>query len=820
MQVTVIPRFRFPAWKGQLPVDTPFGDVVDLLSALERDYAGADACILQYAPHPDDEVSEFPRLSKAALGYWQTQAQDDPEPQMTVALVDVDTVGHVVPEDGWAESVVANVPADLPCGWYRTPHGLRLLFVPQTPVSISYADSYLEQLHQKLQAAGVPTDYGTRDWTRLFFAPKAMGRDLPSDYTNLRALDWHPATLDKADPQALGPIIERSIVDATQLAPLKLTRSYLRPLGTKSKLADQLLAKTFAAPEGQRHSTMLAAVWEIVLKYDTIDPAVPFGVLLDSCQSMGKDAEELYRICTWVCAMHSGAKAESEAEREAVLDELATIMDVHTEEAQQYTIVDAGPEFFVWDEERREYSTGYIRQHQLLGALSRHAPSISQPHASASVEEIMRDLSVVADKVVYSYNEPTARYDRKSYKFMIPAGKRDRQLRPRYRADVAEWLQALFGPHADNIDRGLSWMAAVPMLDRPVCALYVHGDPSIGKGMLALGIARLWSEEMQTTNYKVLSKDFNHELIEAPLIYADESVHQARGVENDSSVFRQIVGNTALPINIKFRAPATLLGYPRLLITANNADALNIREELDASDIEAIQLRVGYIRASADAIDVLHRLAADGGYESAADMTKGWVQGGAIAEHMLWLSENYTFKPGHRMLVEGWESEFTRSLATAAGSSGALAETIALAIVHNPVGLNDAVRWFGGTVYCNANLIAKAWPSITGIKNDRPPTSNRLVKALKGLAGDGRRVLDVASGAQRRQLNYWCIPAAIIADYADTRNVAERAAVMQACNRESEDVKFDFSKEAAKNILAKRSSDVHSGETSEPKEPK
>lgn len=780
--VTVIPRVRFRAWNGEEPCDAPLGEVLPLDEALAREYT-ADACILQYAPPDVDASAQFPRLTKAALAYFELGI--DPMPELNYVLVDVDYADHEVPPDGWAEEIVAKSPWN--CGWYRTPHGLRLIYEPDREVPINLADSYLSQFHEKLVAAGVPADEATKDWTRLFKAPHALGYDLPFDYSGIEPIPWHPEELEEADPLAVGPIVDRDFRTAYDTAPDKLTRADLKPLG-KSRLAELLYKGRLSAPVGQRHATLLDAARKIVAGYDTEDPMIPFHLLIEAAVGMRKEPEELWRICEWTCAHASGVKIEREEAVEEATKDMSDAMGCDPTEVFSRIIVDAGKEFYIWDEGRMEYSTGYTSERQLLGALARHAPNLAYGYYSGKVptKTIMRDLSTVADRVVFKYHDDgPLGYDKTTYTFYRRLCKQDRSLTPEYDADVARWLAALFEAEEDH---GLDWLASLPDLARPTCALYIHGPPSVGKGMLAAGVARIWSKECAVTPYSELLGTFNSTLKRSPIIHADEKVPQDVFAANDSSVFRRIIGNSGLPVRDLYAAPATLDGCPRVLITANNEDALAIREELNVADLDAIRLRIGYIRAGEEAETVLNSMAAEQGFVSTREMTESWVAGGRIAEHVLWLAENRPIDQGDRLLVEGWDSELTRSLSTSAGASGIIAEVIALMISDKPNMRTDAVRWFDDHVFVNNTELGRIWKYVLANDAERPPNSTRRLKALRALAGEERQRLSVYEdgGDTRRQLSYWKIPAETIARLARERNICPEEVILEAASRREE----------------------------------
>jgi hypothetical protein len=803
--VLVIPRIRFRAWDGTEPCEAPLAKIVDLREALEAEYRG-DACILQYAPQGDaNDLPGFPRLTYAATAYFEMHA-DEPWPMLNAILVDVDYDDHAEPPDGWAAEVVAKSP--WPCGWYRTPHGLRLVYEPKHAVPVCKAGSYLAQLHAVLQSVGIQTDEACTDWTRLSIAPKALDRDLPYDFSALGPLPWHPERLEYADAMSIGPIVARELHAAIDCIPKKLSRADLGPLG-KSRLADLLYRKQFAAPEGQRHATILRAAQEIVAAYDTNDPLVPFGLLAAASGEMGKDPGELWRVCEWTCAHRSGIQEARSAAAEAAEADMAEETACSPGEARARTIIDAGKEFFVWDEERLEYSTGYGHAHQLLGALERHAPNMARGYYEGKGSDLrvtMRDLSTVADRTVLTYRtDGPIGYDKSTYTFYRRICKIDRDIRVAEDPDVARWLAALFG---DEIEHGLDWLAMYPCFDQPVCALYINGPKSIGKGMLASGLARLTSRECVVTPYAEVMGTFNPTLKRSPLIYADEKVPQDAFVVNDSSVFRRIIGNNGLAIRDLNRSPVTLDGYPRVLITANNEDALGIREELNVEDLDAIRIRIGYIHAPKSVGDVLREISDEQGYESTREMTESWVAGGRIAGHVLWLSKNRKVTKGSRFLVEGWESELTRSLPTSAGAAGQVAEVLALLISKhsNLKQAKEAVVWHSNAVFVNNAELGEIWRHVVSLDSDRPPNSTRRLKALKALSGDQKARLSSYDGSgARKQLTYWKIPIETLARLAEERNICPPELLIARASQTEEEansVEFDFNGSSMEALAA------------------
>ena len=769
MRTIVIKRIRTRAWTGQHEVDVLEWEVLDLLDALGRTYA-SDACIVQYAPPEGTE--RFPRLAKSALARWSDGVSG---PKLESLLVDIDYVNHQVPPDDWHLEVVAKV--QWPCGWYRTPHGLRLVIEPHEPIPLLYADSYIAWAHSRLQAMGIATDPSCTDWTRLSKAPRILGHDLPMDLSGIAPLTERPDELTASSPVLLGDILGRSMPDGD--IP-KLTRAHLK--GMPSKLAEDIFHARLWAPEGERHSVLLSAAIALTTVNETNDPLVPFLALHTCAIKMGKSIEELWGICRWAAALQSGASQAVDDELTTTVQDTAEVMGVKRSAVRQRVVIDAGPEFFVWDESLNQYTPGFTHQHQLAGALDRHAPILSGG-GEGSFASLMRELSSHASEVRYTYcNELEGYVDGTMVRRVC---RPDPALKPKFDADIEKWFLALFGAAAPT---ALDWLASYPRIDRPLCALYLDGPKSIGKSMLAMGLARLHSRDMMFVAYPDLAASFNDPLLKSPLVWADEKV-QAGGHLNDSAVFRRVVGNGVFPMNAKYRAKSSLTGYPRILITANNADALQIREDLDNEDIEAIRIRIGYVKVERPVhgtdptpVALLKRLAVEAGEPSAREFTEHWVAGGGIARHVLWLAENRVVQEGSRLLVEGWESDLTRDLSTSVGSAGAVAEVVALAIAGGQH--VESVRWFGGQIYASNTLLAADWEVILGHRVDRAPNSNARLKALKSLSHGVQARLKV-NGQAKRQL-YWVIDAGTIARIAEGRGICTGDEITAAVNRPHE----------------------------------
>lgn len=785
MAVIVFNRLAVPGWAGNDPCDVPQHACMPLKDALSIT-TPQERLIAAYGR---SDGSPLPRLLKSAVARFPR----DPNVALHAILVDVDYEDHQVPPEGWADEIVAKVAEGFQeCGWYRTPHGMRLVWDLAEPVPLIEADSVIRWVHNRLNEVGVATDVGTSDWTRMQRLPFAKGLDLPhSDFDDIPTLVVPDEAREESTPRSMGPFIARARPASVD----KVTRSDLSEIKkVDARLADALYAGNLAAPEGERHSTLLSAALTITHTMKTNDPYIPYRLLLASAEEMGKDEEELWRICEWAAAAQAGAEQEIKAQKRENTRQSAHALGISPMVLLGQLILDNGKEMYVWDEDLKEYCGPILNQRQLLSALKDHCPILAGDiiYEGKGVPEILRDHSAHLRNVVYCHWAERTHFDARRGELLVPSARPDPTLKPVFSKEVEGWLQRFFGQ--EHYDDGLKWLAAFPRLDRPVCALYLCGEKSIGKGLFAKGLARIYSPHCEYADYAEVTGDFQAKMLSSPLIYADEKVPQDAFKANDSSVFRRLVGNGSHTINQKHQSPVTLRGFPRVLITANNDDALSIREDLDSADLDAVRIRIGYIDRGKDtsASEYMVDLAEEKGYENTYDLTEPWVTRD-IAQHVLWLAENYKFRPDSRFLVEGWHSSFTDHLVTSVGAAGAIAETLVLAVERGLY--TDSIRWFDGRVMVNATKLAMEWEQIRGQNIDRCPQTGSRTKALKSLAeGQQIRLKDSTDSVIR----YWSIPATVLAGVADRYNIMDYSEFMLACSRRATDERMGtMAKESA-----------------------
>ncbi len=192
--------------------------------------------------------------------------------------------------------------------------------------------------------------------------------------------------------------------------------------------------------------------------------------------------------------------------------------------------------------------------------------------------------------------------------------------------DVEAWLRALAGPRYDRLAQ---WIASCVSLDRPAPALYIHGEANVGKSLLAVGLARLW--QVEPAPFEEALTSFNEATASCPLMYADEGFPDGMSF----NTFRSMVTSPSRRVNEKFKPKYPVEGYVRIILAANNAQALRYQRTgaLTAADMQAIADRLLVINADTSAQDVLRACDADGFAKR------------RIASHALWLATHVALEP-------------------------------------------------------------------------------------------------------------------------------------------------------------------------------
>lgn len=754
-RITVFRSRYISGWDGTESEleDAEKGYSVPLEQGLQRKYQ-TDAHFTCYVSPGNQNL---PRLNKSALAYYR--AHDlGAMPELRTISVDLDFPDHGSGgydwnnTDQWPDEYyewlrritwfLNNTPEGKVAGTYRTRGGMRIVwpldedrFIPCTK-----AQSYLEQFHDYLEEKDLPCDRLT-EFNRMFRLPRVVRdqtfQDWGMDLEGMDFLNWDPpeglteSKLNKRGDARYKDMPNLQSLDKRNLSDLKPLKGYW--------FYRDLRAELPIAEEGERHNTVRSVAMTIVSEIDTTNPMVPFQLLKPSIDAMNQQHSdrlpysEVWRLCVWCCEVHDGRRKANRERKRNIFQETAEAMDCSVSEVRQRLILSTkdGSSHYVWNEEKQKYAKPTSNSSMLIQQLKENCPRLSGATdlESMSVSEVLKEYSSSVNRVVYTYEEDKTTFDPETRTIYHSTLDVDPNLEPNYNPYVHEWLKLL---GADKDDKFLDWLASFLELDQPTCAVYIDSPPGTGKGLLTSGVTRIFNTNK--VEYEEVMGNFQGSLIDCPLIVADEKVPSKPFQENGSSIFRRLVGTGRMKVNRKYQAPADLHGFPRLLITANNANALEIKEAVGEDDIEAIQQRIGYIKTDSSPREYLRQTAKERGMTE-QEMTSKWANG-EIAKHILWLNRNRAVVPDERFIVSGWKSELTTSIALRFGAVPPVAKFVAKVIRDGET--TSAIRFEDESIYANIGNMQECWNRVMS-ESSRVPADSTLMKAFKVLSGGQKR---------------------------------------------------------------------------------
>lgn len=378
--------------------------------------------------------------------------------------------------------------------------------------------------------------------------------------------------------------------------------------------------------------------------------------------------------------------------------------------------------------------------------------------------EVLMDHSTVAFSVAASMTIERSYFDAAEGMFHERIC-RPRKIIPCFNPEIDTWLRLLGGERQEKL---LDWVATAPRLDRPTCAVYLHGGKDSGKTVFATGLARIWSTA--PTDAREYADSFNSGIADCPLILADEKLPK----NLDSGDVRVLIGSTTHTLRRKGIPTAKITGCLRLVIAANTPDVIRFdKEDFKREDIDAIAARILYIQVPPAAKEYLDSL---GGISGG---TKDWVSGDKIAAHALWLASQRKVVPGKRFCVEGQIETWHRRLATNGRDRNLIVEWTCKALMRTSwpgaVDEHAGIRFGQGSIYVNAAFIADNWKTIFP-EDHKPPTTHRVTQSLGPIVTGASKKHNVKKDKQapRRRVNFVEIDVEHVYRIAEEFHIADR----------------------------------------------
>lgn len=329
--------------------------------------------------------------------------------------------------------------------------------------------------------------------------------------------------------------------------------------------------------------------------------------------------------------------------------------------------------FFVLGCYTRPYSeseaANAARENLLPANLDLVRISQNNQEVNLSMSDIVERYGTVANTVEIDLTTQTSYYNGTT-KTLVEAPRHPLRMdiKPIFHPCVDRWLCS-FTDDEELTEDLLDWLACVPLIEEPLCGLCIHGQPQVGKSLIADGLARLWIKRGAATPLESIAGDWNSIVVEdgCPIMLADESIPKDRAGQPRTDFLRRIVQARTQTLKRKMIPDATLKGCVRVIVAVNdlNKELVPRFAELTDADIAAISERLLCIEVKKNNHKPKEALAA---IRNDPLLCDAFFKGDMIAEHVAWLHENRKVAYGPRFLVQGKSnSELVMELMTSTG---------------------------------------------------------------------------------------------------------------------------------------------------------
>lgn len=329
-------------------------------------------------------------------------------------------------------------------------------------------------------------------------------------------------------------------------------------------------------------------------------------------------------------------------------------------------------------------------------------------------------------------------------------------LAPIRHMEIERWMFELCGSDPLTFGNLHSWFKRACDTQDQCGALYIVGPAASGKTVLGIGLSYVWGAEPMP--YSQLGLRFHPSRLLSPVIVAEEGqMSGAHRVEQEGEMFRALISQRHHMVETSKGVDATRIeGYQRVVVTANNDNALSFGGDLTKQDITAISDRISYLRVTeAAGAQASARLLALMMAEGKGDRKKGFerVVTTLLPEYILWAAENADAAPTR---FGTWDSGQGDQLVSRMGQTEPLLATITQAICNNsnmttmsdpeqPVFYHEPHRAW----YVRAGLLQLHWDDIFGLGKRNPnrmSSGRRFQDGLNALCEDDTGSVKVRAG--------------------------------------------------------------------------
>lgn len=769
---------------------------------------------------------EAPRINKSGL---ESLIAEEIEPVLRVAMIDIDNAPLIKPDGTeikhppWAigghpgitratdpAAVVAALRLLYPsAGIYSTKKGLRLVWVLSEPVPVSRGDAFLRWL-----VATVPgADESCTDWTRCFRLPYVTRDGVPTEpYIDLDPLLVGAVlavpSIDELERHVPAQMLSTLAHDAADApaSPSGDLWAWILPTSVAGEHLPAMREGKQLADEGERNRTLFQVIrslahrlskHDIALRAlaksnegfqkwlaDTVYAFVYHAVIADTSRG-APTLEEAWNMTRRTAALEAGRWVQRRPALRAIRSEPAPPEpdeppedpdDGFTPDPENPILVKIDSTYYVRHHETGEWSFGVdgTTVPAMLRDYQPRAMTGKTPFTVLSGGALTNLYGVVGRALVYEMGLDQTRWDASTRTMRIACCRRA-DIEPIRHPDVEDWLVAIGG---ERLDALLDWLATADELTSPTSALYIEGPRDVGKGMFAFALARMYGSA--PIPFLRAIGHFNIELQDCPVVWIDEGIEASPRV---SAAFRSLITEPHRTIEQKYQPSSRLEGCVRLVICANNPEAIKLAGRHTRDDVDAIKQRIFHLPTDDTAARYLRKLGGRAYTESNEWVTKADGSPGKICEFIRWVQETREVVRGKRLLVEGPPSDYHRRLLASSALSSQVLWAIAEGLLANEnkgersgisaPGITTRLESSGKLfVWVNVSALHGKWKMLISEDTLKPERADVLLSVRSMSAMKKSRKLRVQTMGGTRTVQCWAIDPALVLTVADDFGLA------------------------------------------------
>ena len=640
----------------------------------------------------------------------------------------------------------------------RKPYSLR----PIIPLSRAVTPDEWRQLWPTINAElGGHCDPACKDPSRLYFVFAAPAADLHHHW--IEVFKGDPIDVDALLARPTPPVPPTPTPKATTFTRERLAsfaRRLTRSTNDTKHEAGTLLAQVvkgerFADP-GNIDNAMFRLAAMLANRFPDVDADAIAAHFAPSLQLMAKHdppeyacepqqiADKIARAQSKIADEHAAEHVEEHEARTTRIKEAFRDGRANPYEPDEFAppkrwIVQKGASYytFVAGAYRGPYTKDEIQNAALTDLAPAYTAGVDLYTATQqgdiipkTTAALVRDYGTIAVSVVASLTAEHAHFDERTRNMIEAPCPLRTDIKPKHHTEIDAWIEAFAGERVHELK---AWIAAVTLLDRPCTGLFLTGAKATGKSLLPNGLARLWTTLSLPTSLEQVLSGFNAALMQCPLVHADEHLPTDFRGKVKSADIRHTIQARTRPLKRKFIADAILVGSLRLVVSANDEEILATNENLSNFDIGAIVDRWLHVAVQELAAAFL---------KDTPNHTQ-WVESDAVAEHALWLRDNYEWQPNGRFLVHHDDAELHSRLISGSGVRSSVLQFCVSYLTKPSLVDNDAqtaflIRTYKGELLVNVQALVNGWSHY--VKNEHCPPTGILGRAIAALSSHRTRV--------------------------------------------------------------------------------